>query len=83
MMIYCEPMNMNMSLQTWTYEHDGIFLASFDDMDGICQEYFLPHWTESCWCGKIFYHMYTDGWRINENFGWKKYEKCYLLKKFA
>ncbi len=26
-------------------EHDRIFLTSFDDMDGICQEYSLPHWT--------------------------------------
>jgi hypothetical protein len=23
------------------------FIASFDDINGICQKYSLPHWTES------------------------------------
>ncbi len=44
-MLYCDFMSMSVSLWAWTYEQDGIFLASFDDMDGICQEYYLPHWT--------------------------------------
>jgi len=39
-MSYCELLNINVSLWAWTYEQDGIFVASFDDVDEIFQEFF-------------------------------------------
>jgi hypothetical protein len=54
------------------------FLSSFDDVDGICQEYFCHIGQNLCWCGKILCHMYTDGWIINENFGWKIWKMLFV-----
>jgi hypothetical protein len=70
MTLYCEPMSMNMSLWAWTCEHDGMFLTSSDDMDGICQEFFCHIGHNLCWFGKIFYHVY--GWMNNKWTFWMK-----------
>jgi hypothetical protein len=59
------------------------FLALFDNVDGICQEYSLSHWTESLLMWQnILPHV--SEWMKNIQFFWmKKYEKCHSLKKFG
>jgi hypothetical protein len=47
------------------------FLASFDDVDGICQEYYFPHWIKYLvmWYNSMS-HVYI--WTNNKwTFGWK------------
>ncbi len=57
----CEHELMNMMEYFW---------ASFDDVDEICLEYYLPHWT----------NFLLNEWQMDELFGWKNIERCYLDK---
>ncbi len=64
-------MNVNVNLWAWACEQDEIFLSFFI----MWKEYVknIPcHIRQNlCWCGKIFYHMFPNGWKIYEFFGWK------------
>lgn len=47
----CYIANMWVWVWVWAYEHELVskmeyFLTSFNDVDRICQEYFLPNWTK-------------------------------------